>query len=211
MSLLGPGIPAEESSVLDLPSWYRIGDVGNWRSNPWQCLKINCEGQQATFYLHKMPRAGTTHRIDPQAPIGKVGGKIGKRGVKPEPVELVLLIWERKDEDLWDRYVHYVDPKLRGTKHTIAQIGHPSFNRYRTTAIFIHDVHEQLNADVNGALSVYINGIETIYAGSDKDGRGKAKVASFEIQQPNALEGGEKPLPTVLNAVPNPAADEDLP
>jgi hypothetical protein len=217
MSLLGPSgllgstIAPVRPDRLDLPSWYRVGDAQNWRTNPYQVLKISAEGQSASFFILDPPDAGVQQRIDIQQPLGKTGARVSKRGVQAHKSTITILIFTGQDEDTWDRFAQAIAPKLQNQKDVVSRVSYPSLNRYRISVFYIHNVREKLHEHVKGALSVTMEGIETIFQSQTPGKKNKAKVIDASLVMPNAFSGGAVPAPNITKVTPSPATETDLP
>lgn len=186
---------------MDLPSW--VKQPG--RSNKFNQATISANGVTATFWATP-PRAETEIAYDEQRARGSGGARQPKTGVQPAKPQVKIYVWTGTDEDRWDKFAPFVNPKLRKERETAAKIQHPSLNRFQITDVLISQISEELNADENGVLTI----IFTFREGKYKTGKSKvAKVVDWKM--PTAFDEGDRLLKDVRATVQGPQDEVEVP
>ena len=192
---------------MDLPSW--VKQPG--RSNKFNQATISANGVTATFWATP-PKAETEIAYDEQRARGSRGARQPKTGVQPAKPQVKLYIWTGTDEDRWDKFAPFINPKLRKERETAATIQHPSLNRFQITQVLISQISEELNADENGVLTIVLTFREGTYNAGIGGSGGKSKVQKVvDWKMPTAFDEGDRLLEDVRSTVQSPMEEVDVP
>lgn len=191
--------------LLDVPSFHRIGDVDNWRANPYQCCLIEAGGVSETFFSWPPPEARVAHRLDTQQVKGQDGARLVHTGLQPSRVQVRILIWTLADEQRFDRFYPKINPKLRPSGRIVGRIRHPDLNQAHISSVFIYDVSKRLGADINDAWTVSIEVLETRFTKANT-GPIVSTTPNQKVEMPNQFQATTTPVRDNRAGVISPSA-----
>ncbi len=195
--------------LLDLPPWLLVGNIDDYRSNPYQICTITAGGVTESFFAWPPPMAKVTHRLDTQEVKGQDGARIVHTGIQPSRIPVKMLIWTGADTRRWDKFYPKVNPKLRPSGRILGKVSHPDLNQAQISSVYIYDVQVQHDADVRHAKTVTIEVMESRFTRADQ--AGTSKVPAVGIVMPNQFQMRASPVKEIRAAVEPPSSEVEPP
>lgn len=190
--------------LMDLPSFYSLGNVDNYLSNPYQCCDIEAGGRTERFFAWPPPEAKVTHRLDTQEVKGQDGARLVHTGIQPARFGIKILIWTGFDERRFNAFYPNINNKLRPSGRIVGRVRHPDLDQARISSVYIYETTKVLGADIVGAWTVTIQVMETRFT--------KANIGAIsttpnqEIIMPNQFRGVPAPMKDQRGGVVPPSA-----